>query len=80
MTDTEKTRPVPAEPQASAPPPAVEPVEEAPQQKGWAPKGSRRRKIVFALVILAGALAATLRIASGFDAFLVQAAALGVRR
>ncbi|WP_199556489.1 HlyD family secretion protein [Sandaracinobacteroides hominis] len=58
MTDTEKTRPVPAEPQASAPPPAVEPVEEAPQQKGWAPKGSRRRKIVFALVILAGALAA----------------------
>lgn len=58
MTYTEKTRPVPAEPQASAPPPAVEPVEEAPQQKGWAPKGSRRRKIVFALVILAGALAA----------------------
>lgn len=58
MTYTEKTRPVPAEPQASAPPPAVEPVEEAPQQKGWAPKGSRRRKIVFALVILVGALAA----------------------
>ncbi len=58
MTDTEKTRPVPAEPQASAPPPAVEPVEEAPQQEGWAPKGSRRRKIVFALVILVGALAA----------------------
>ena len=58
MTDTEKTRPVPAEPQASAPPPAVESVEEAPQQEGWAPKGSRRRKIVFALVILVGALAA----------------------
>lgn len=58
MTDTEKARPVPAEPQASAPPPAIEPVEETPQQEGWAPKGSRRRKIVFALVILVGVLAA----------------------